>query len=572
MRYFIVLIVVLLTNSLFGQEDIYTERILHYSSEIYVNKNSTIRVKEKIKVYALGQNILRGIYRELPTSYKYKGGNVHVDFKLNSVKRNGIPEPFHTESASNGVRIYAGEKDVFIENGVHEYELNYTVGHVLGYFEDFDELYWNINGNGWEFEIDSIEAKIYLPKGAQLVRKDGYTGSYGSKDKNFTTNSSANWVSFHATKALRYHENLSIAVAWDKNHVVYPTAFEEFVFWIKSYVLYIVGGLGILLGFILNFRTWYKFGRDPKPGTIIPRFYPPEGFSPAECAHLKGAGRVTNTFVGSTLINSAIKGVVKIEVDEGKGIFGKTKYTIRKIAELNEAKKPMNNIETSFFNALFSSKSVIELEKGKHNATLLKAKNKLENSIEKKQNNLYYLRNTHLKAKQFLMPLIIGVVGALAFFMFGGGPQIIVASVVVLIIMNVIFAKLYEQPTKLGREKMDEIAGFEMYLKYADKQRIKLMNPPTMNFEHFEENLAYAIALNVAEEWAGQFDPKELQSYSSGAMPLYHGMAFHHLTEFTNDFSNVVSSAATPPGQSGSGSGGGGFSGGGGGGGGGGGW
>ena len=119
---------------------------------------------------------------------------------------------------------------------------------------------------------------------------------------------------------------------------------------------------------------------------------------------------------------------------------------------------------------------------------------------------------------------------------------------------------------------MDEIAGFEMYMKYADKERIRLTNPPTMNFQHFEENLAYAIALGVAEEWSGQFDPKELEDFRTHHMPYYHGAAIASFTDFSSTLNSTISSASVPPSSSGSSSGGGGFSGGGGGGGGGGGW
>jgi hypothetical protein len=38
-------------------------------------------------------------------------------------------------------------------------------------------------------------------------------------------------------------------------------------------------GIGILLGDYLF--AWVSVGRDPAPGTVIPRFTPPRGYSPA---------------------------------------------------------------------------------------------------------------------------------------------------------------------------------------------------------------------------------------------------------------------------------------------------
>jgi uncharacterized membrane protein len=232
----------------------------------------------------------------------------------------------------------------------------------------------------------------------------------------------------------------------------------------------------------------------------------------------------------------------------------------------------LNDIEKQFYSKLFGSKDLVVIKKGKYNARVATANTSLTANIDNKQKDVYYVRNNHLKGKQFLFPVITGVAGVIAYLVYGGSPAVIIAGVVVHAAINFVFARLYEQPTKEGRRVMDEIAGFEMYMKYANKERIKLMNPPTMDFHHFEENLSYAIALGVAEKWAGQFDPGELKEFTSGHMPYYHGMMIGSFANFSSDLTSTISSATTPPSSSGSGSGGGGFSGGGGGGGGGGGW
>ena len=98
------------------------------------------------------------------------------------------------------------------------------------------------------------------------------------------------------------------------------------------------------------------------------------------------------------------------------------------------------------------------------------------------------------------------------------------------------------------------------------------MNPPTMDFDYFEKNLAYAIALGVADEWKNQFDVKMLEEATVTRMPYLTGITIASMASFSSSMSSTISSASTPPSSSGSGSGGGGSSGGGGGGGGGGGW
>lgn len=544
------------------------ERILHYHSDIYIENNSEVTVKEKITVYSTRSRIRRGIFRDLPLYYDYKGGNIHIDFELLGVKRNGSPEPHHTERMSNGIRIYVGDENKFISKGKHTYEISYRVDHVLLFYEDFDEIYWNVNGNGWEFDIDSISATVHYPKSAGLLQYDGYTGYYGDNGKHFETAIDSGKVMFWGTKKLFAKQNLSVAVSWEKGHIEYPSIWRKMWFWIRSYFVWIVCILGLILSFGYNFFLWFKYGRDPKPGTIIPLFYPPEDFSPAECAYLNKEGRATDEMFGAQLVQLASKGYLTIEKK-------KKNYTITRNPD-KQHKQELNDVEESFFLSLFGTKDSLYISSS-YNARVKKASDQLKNKTDKKQKGIYFLRNNHLKWRQYLLPLITAIIAFLGLSFFGGALYIIIVTLVLMLIKNGIFSRLYEQPTKLGRKKMDEIEGFKMYMKYADKLRIKANNPPSMDFDYFEKNLPYAIALGVADEWKNQFNVQEIEQHYQTRMPYMTGIAFAALGGgFSKDFSSRVSAASTPPSSSSGGSGGfssgGGFSGGGFGGGGGGGW
>ena len=149
------------------------ERILYFHSDIVIQEDREVVIKETIVVNALNLSISRGIYRELPLRYKQSnGGSYNVLFDLIDVKRNGVEEEHHTESFANGVRIYAGSPDVIVDLGVHVYEITYSVNYVVQFFDEFDELYWNVNGNGWGFMIDSISATLHYPGDAKLYQND----------------------------------------------------------------------------------------------------------------------------------------------------------------------------------------------------------------------------------------------------------------------------------------------------------------------------------------------------------------------------------------------------------------
>ena len=63
--------------------------------------------------------------------------------------RDGLPEKAATEPMANGVRIRIGDADKTIAPGEHRYVIRYRTTRQIGRFADYDELYWNVTGNGW---------------------------------------------------------------------------------------------------------------------------------------------------------------------------------------------------------------------------------------------------------------------------------------------------------------------------------------------------------------------------------------------------------------------------------------
>jgi uncharacterized membrane protein YgcG len=142
---------------------------------------------------------------------------------------------------------------------------------------------------------------------------------------------------------------------------------------------------------------------------------------------------------------------------------------------------------------------------------------------------------------------------------------------------NLLFHSALRAPTRAGRELLDKIEGFRVYLRSVDGNRLNQLMPPEKTPELFDRYLPYALALDCELAWAQQFstvleDAKKSDDYSPywyvGNRP-FPMLAFP--IAFGASFSNAIAGSSTTPGSS-SGTGGGGFSGGGGGGGGGGGW
>jgi hypothetical protein len=79
------------------------------------------------------------------------------------VSRDGNSEEYHTENLTNGIRVYCGKSDYYLPAGEYTYSIKYKTDRQIGYFEYFDELYWNVTGNGWDFIIEKVSATVNLP-------------------------------------------------------------------------------------------------------------------------------------------------------------------------------------------------------------------------------------------------------------------------------------------------------------------------------------------------------------------------------------------------------------------------
>src|SRR5688500_1471502 len=189
------------------------ERITRFISDIQVRPDASLDVTETIDVRAEGKDIRRGIYRDFPTRYRGRDGSqVRVGFTLGAVSRDGRPEKAAVEPIRNGVRIRIGDADTLIDPGDHRYVINYRTTRQIGRFRRFDELYWNVTGNGWMLPIDVAEARIRLPRAVKLGQRAVYTGPQGSAARNAeAVSEQPGEIDFRTTRPLGPYEGLTVA-------------------------------------------------------------------------------------------------------------------------------------------------------------------------------------------------------------------------------------------------------------------------------------------------------------------------------------------------------------------------
>jgi uncharacterized membrane protein YgcG len=611
------------------------ERIIQFISDVNVQRDGDLVVTETIRVEAEGNAIRRGIFRDFPTIYtRPDGSRVEIGFHLDGVTRDGSNENAVVERLSNGVRIRIGSADRVIPRGQHTYVLRYRTTRQIGFFGDYDELYWNVTGTGWAFPIDMAEARINLPEPVPFRQTAIYTGAQGARGKDATIiQQQPGRIVFRTTRPLPARSGLTVAAAWQKGVVAPPTSARLARYWFEDNRAFVVAMIGLLLLVAYYALMWLRVGRDPPIGTIIPLFGPPEGMSPAATRYVAEMS-FDGTCFTAAIINLGVKGRLRILESDGK-------TTIEKRGD----KTAIAPDEEVVAKRLFSGDDALLLDQANH-VPLGRAKKGLEETLEKSYLGKLFTNNYGWSGVGFgLLVLIVlavliaaasnhpnnivAVLGVASMFglpfvmagaalMFYGTQQvrlnagfIIFGAILLglafagglfamwynapgianLYLLGTVYAcgaivglgfPLLKAPSRSGRKIMDEIEGFREYLGVAEEDRLNALNPPEKTPELFEKFLPYAVALDCQNAWAAKFAGVLAAAGTAAAATAWYvgsrdwgSDPVSFADHLSSDLSSTIASSSTAPGSSGGGSGGssgGGSSGGGGGGGGGGGW
>jgi hypothetical protein len=547
------------------------ERILEFHSDIMVMQDGWIEVTETIKVRAEGDRIRRGIYRDFPTEYYDKLGNRYVvDFQPFAVMRNDAREPFKVVEYRNGIRTYFGRSDRYIDHGIHTYRFRYRASRMLGFFDNHDELYWNVTGFDWAFPIDRGSATVRfdfdVPAGS--IETEAYTGPYGSSAQEYTSHVDADGVAhFEANAPLGALNGLTIVAMWPKGFVAEPTKLDRAAWILKDnvgLVILLVGFAGVLAYAI---PVWSRYGKDPEEGVIVTRYKPPRGYSPASLRYIRQMYYDDKTMTAA-ILSLAVKGYLRIN-DLG------SKHTLFNLEPGSEAPLLATG-EAELYEALFKNGKRVVLEQDNH-ALLGGARTAHRASLTKDYKRHYFRLNGLLNLPSVLIALAST---GLAILLGGRLSIAMIAVIVALILTAAFFGVIMRRPTQRGRKVLDEMLGFKDYLEVAEKDEMNLRNPPEKTPQLFEAYLPFALALGVEQEWSEKFASMLAAIRGPdgrGYQPSWYSGTWNsssisrNIGSVSSGLGSAISSSVTPPGSS-SGGGGGGFSGGGGGGGGGGGW
>lgn len=545
------------------------ERIDQYDVSLHVKSDASIDVVETI-VYNFGDVDRHGIIRDIPVRYTDRGMKYGVRMSdMSVVNEQGIAEPFTVSNIGNTKSIKIGDPNALI-SGQQTYVIRYTVKRAMNFFDDHDELYWSVIGDGWDVPISSASARVTVPPVPSdwSVGYECYTGPFGANTVCEVSQMDGTDIVFEENHLVS-HEAFTVVVSLPKGVVGQPTALSR----IKDFLLDNWSIVLPLLTFAACFVLWYKRGRDPKGrGTIIPEYDIPDHLTPGEIGTIMD-GKADHKEITAEIIELARKGYISITREETKKFF---KDSVDYIFEQQKAPGiALESHQTMLLEKLFSfvekkegqvstvsgafSKQSIRLSELKHQ--FYEEHGKIMKSLSEEVAAKGYFRTNPTKIRGIFAAVGI-VVMFLSFFLMESS-VVFTLSLLVSGLIILVFGFFMPSVTEKGALLKEKILGLKMYLMVAEKDRINFHNAPEKKPELFEQFLPIAIVFGVEKAWAKQFEGMSIQPpswyHSSAGFQSWNALVFaDQLSQFRT---SAKQSLAMPAGKSGMG--GGGFSGGG---------
>ena len=478
-------------------------RIPNFHSEVVVLPDSTIDVTETIEVQFIGA--WNGVYRTIPVEYPGPSGfNYSLIVEDASATENG--STLRIDKSRQGANL---EFKIYVPGATdssHTLSLHYVVRNGLRYFNDHDELYWNVTGTDWTVPLGAASAHVMLPVGVTGVHAAEYTGEYGSRAQDAQIEILGSNVDVKTLRPLRYREGLTIVVGWDKGFVHEPTQSDLIVQFLRSnWPLF-----APVAAFLGMFWLWFTRGRDPQVGSVAVQYEPPEGLTPGEVGTLVDDSADMRDITAS-IVDLAVRGYLTIEerkTDHMMGLYASEEFAFnmkKKPAEWAGAKPHELLLLAGLFdNGRRDSVDLSELQ-NRFYRNLPGIRSSIFDSLV--GHGYYAHRPDEVRA----VYIGVGVVGGALLLAIGqyaaqqlgmqSQPFFIAAALTAAVIVG--FGWIMPARTASGARARLGVLGFEDFIVHVEADRMERVPQTPATFEKF---LPYAMALGVEKKWASAFD------------------------------------------------------------------
>jgi uncharacterized membrane protein len=476
--------------------------IERFEATVSVLPSSDLLVEEVIRVRFNGS--WNGLYRTIPVEYRRPQGFAYrLGLRVESITDDG-DTPLEYEASRE--RHYRKLK-IWVpgaQDATRTLKIRYRVEDGLRFFEEHDELYWNVTGDEWDVPIQRASAVVVLPRGASGLRADAFTGGYGSTERAVDIEEFDQGFAFEAQRSLNFREGLTVVVGWNPGLVDRPTATDAVGDFLKANVLFVIP----ILAWAIMFWLWYTRGRDPQRLSVAPRYEPPHGMTPAEVGTLLD-NRPDPRDIIATVVDLAVRGYLKIEEQEKTGFlkFGGPDYLFHRVKDPGEW-TDLHPHEQAVLRGVFGGGSWETARLDDLKEEFYEDLPGIKTGIYDRLKSLGFYRRRPDKVQAMYMGaggvVALASVGLAVFIsqrMYMPALSIIV-PVVLAALPFFIFGYLMPTRTVKGARTLEEILGFQEFLRRVEEDRFRRMITGPEMFEAF---LPFAMALGVEKKWADAF-------------------------------------------------------------------
>jgi hypothetical protein len=488
-----------------------------------------------------------GIFRTIPVEYRTPQG---LNYTLRLTIESVTDEQGRTLKYESSRERHYRKLKIWVPGAsdtTRTVKLRYRVANGLRFFDEHDELYWNVTGDEWEVPIESASADVRLPAGVSGVRATAFRGAYGSTEQTDVSITEGG-VHVRTSRGLGMREGLTIVVGWNPGVVHRPTTIEKTTNLISSNLPLAIPPL-VLFGM---YRLWRARGRDPELAPIATQYEPPAQMTPAELGTLID-GKPDMRDITATIVDLAVRGYLHIAETNDERLFGllsDKEYRFRLTKDRKE------------WVPLFGGAA--------DSVTLSDLKNKFYKDLPGLREGLYRRlvsdrfytgRPDHVRVLYIVGGLVaggaIGLVSVAILASMGMQPAAGIAAGILSALIIAVFGWFMPSRTTRGTRELEKVLGFREFLSRVEADRLdRVVKTPAM----FEKFLPYAMALGVEDNWARTFEGIYTQSPAWYSGP--GGATMFHPTSFTRNLGVMSTAAASTMASAPRSSGGSGFSGG----------
>lgn len=155
-----------------------------------------------------------------------------------------------------------------LPTGIYTYRFKYLIDRAVWFYDNFDELYWDITAKTLKNVVGSANAVVFLPSNKSFVAQNAVASTRGGLDnRRVTINTLAsNSLGFADTEALGVGEDIHLFLTMEKGTLLPPDFSKKYQWFIHDYGASLFA-LFALLAILLSYRISFEQIRRNKDKT-----------------------------------------------------------------------------------------------------------------------------------------------------------------------------------------------------------------------------------------------------------------------------------------------------------------